>query len=125
MACSDSAPLARSSAITGASAARASAATALAALPASRTLQGKTAAHAHARAIFDPRQGIRIDGENRSRPWQQGNMEANGSEVAKVRADRGQCDFNSAPGQRLKLASKTGARLVAAESAEFAHIMAA
>ena len=44
MARSNSAPLARSSAITGASAARASAATALAALPASRTLQGKTAA---------------------------------------------------------------------------------
>src|SRR5688572_16922790 len=65
--------------------------------------------NAHARAIFDPRQRMRIDGENRSRPCQQGNMEANGSEVAKVRADRSQCDFNSAPGQRVKLASKTGA----------------
>ena len=40
-----------------------------------------------------------------------------------MRADRGQCDLNSAPGQRLKLASKTGARLVAAESAQFAHIV--
>ena len=65
---------------------------------------------------------MRIDGENHSRPRQQGNMEANGSEVAKVCADRGQSDYNSAPGQRLKLASETGARLVAAESAQFAHI---
>ena len=69
--------------------------------------------NAHARAIFDPRQRMRIDGENRSRPCQQGNMEANGSEVAKVRADRGQCHFNSAPGQRVKPASKPSARLVA------------
>ena len=65
--------------------------------------------NADVRAIFEPRQGMRIDGESRSRPCQQGNMEANGSEVAKVRADRGQCDFGSAPGQRLKLARKTGA----------------
>ena len=56
---------------------------------------------------------MRIDGENRSRPCQQGNMEANGSEVAKVCADRGQCHFNSAPGRRVKPASKTGPRLVA------------
>jgi hypothetical protein len=78
--------------------------------------------NAHARAIFDPRQGMRIDGENRSRPWQQGNMEANGSEVAQVRADRGQSDFSSAPGKRLKLASKTGVS-VAAEPAQFGHIV--
>jgi hypothetical protein len=65
---------------------------------------------------------MRIDGENRLRPRQQGNMEANGSEVAKVRADRSHCDFNSAPGQRLKLASKTGAS-VAAEPPQFAHIV--
>ena len=66
--------------------------------------------NADARAIFEPRQGMRIDGENRSRPRQQGNMEANGREVAKVRADRGQSDFNSAPEQGLKPARKTGAR---------------
>ena len=40
-------------------------------------------------------------------------MDANGSEVAKVRADRGQCHFNSAPGRRVEPASKTGPRLVA------------
>ena len=68
---------------------------------------------AHARAIFDPRQRMRIDGANRSRPCQQGNMDANGSEVAKVRADRGQCHFNSAPGRRVKPASKTEPILVA------------
>ena len=39
--------------------------------------------NADARAIFDPRQGMRIDGENHSRPRQQGNMEANGSEMAR------------------------------------------
>jgi hypothetical protein len=79
--------------------------------PAGPLMRQRRPFNAHAQAIFDPRQGMRIDGKNRSRPCQQGNMEANGSEVAKVRADRGQSDFYSAPGQRRKLGIENGRQL--------------